>query len=149
MAAFFAVLALYLGITLSYWYGTECVIGTSKCPPSLSTRTYTAGVVVKIFYALILPALSLSQLTPSLQKIAEGKAAAAKIFHIIDRKPKIRSKDNAVIPTKFSGVFTFANVSFAYPKDKNTLVLNNLNMTIDVQHSALVGKSGCGKSTIF
>jgi len=40
-------------------------------------------------------------------------------------------------------------VGFAYPKDKTTAVLHNLNMKIDVKHSALVGVSGCGKSTIF
>jgi len=85
LAAFFAILALYLGITISYWYGSECVFGNNKCPSSISTRPYTAGVILKIIYALLLPALSLSQLTPSLQKIAEGKAAAAKIYNIIDR----------------------------------------------------------------
>jgi hypothetical protein len=56
---------------------------------------------LKIIYALLLPALSLSQLAPSMQKIAEGKAAAAKIFYIIDREPKIKSKDKAIIPETF------------------------------------------------
>ena len=147
--AFIAVLALYLGFTLSFWYGAECVLNTSKCPQSISTRAYTAGTIVKIFYSLFLPAISLNQLTPSLQKIAEGKAAASRIFHLIDREPKVKSREDAIIPDEFKGVFFFNNVTFGYPKDRKTKILKNLTMTIDGKHSAIVGKSGCGKSTIF
>ena len=41
------------------------------------------------------------------------------------------------------------NVSFAYPKNKKLKILDGLNMRVDCQHSALVGRSGCGKSTVF
>ena len=58
----------------------------------MSLLHYTAGNVLKIIYGLLIPALSLNQLTPSLEKIAEGKQAASRIFAIIDRIPKIRSK---------------------------------------------------------
>jgi hypothetical protein len=40
-------------------------------------------------------------------KIKEGKAAAAKLYSIIDRIPLIRSMENATIPQKFRGVITF------------------------------------------
>lgn len=83
--AFISVTALYAGFTLTFWYGSECVFGSNKCPQSISWREYTAGSIVKIFYALFLPALSLNQLTPSIQKIVEGLAAAKRIYGIIDR----------------------------------------------------------------
>ena len=41
------------------------------------------------------------------------------------------------------------DVTFAYPKNKKVNILNKLNMKIDCQHSAFVGRSGCGKSTVF
>jgi ATP-binding cassette, subfamily B (MDR/TAP), member 1 len=147
--AFLAILALYLGLTLAYWYGSECVLMTSRCPSNMRTRPYTAGTVVKIVYALFLPALSLNQLAPSLQKIAEGRAAASRIFKIVDRQPTIRSKEDAIVPETFRGIFRFDNVSFAYPKDKDLKILQNLSIVLDGRHAAIVGNSGCGKSTIF
>ena len=148
-ADFFSILALYLGFTLCYWYGSECVFNSSKCPQSISTGPYTAGVVIKIFYALLLPALSLNQLTPSLEKIAEGISSIGRIYAVIDRVPRIKSKENAIIPDNFEGVVVFDNVSFAYPKDKKTKILKNFNLRLDARHLGLIGKSGCGKSTIF
>jgi ABC-type bacteriocin/lantibiotic exporter with double-glycine peptidase domain len=59
------IIALYLDITLAMWYGSECVFGTSKCPPELNHNPYTGGTVAKIFYSLFMPALCLNQLTPS------------------------------------------------------------------------------------
>lgn len=46
-------------------------------------------------------------------------------------------------------MITFEDVFFSYPKDPDFLILRSLNICIDGQHSALVGKSGCGKSTIM
>jgi ATP-binding cassette, subfamily B (MDR/TAP), member 1 len=63
--------------------------------------------------------------------------------------PKIRSREGAIIPHTFDGIFEFKKVLFAYPKDKQVPVLRNLSITIDGRNSALMGKSGCGKSTIF
>ena len=61
----------------------------------------------------------------------------------------IKSKENAVIPEHFGGVFTFDNVTFAYPKDKSKNIINNFNLTIDSRHSGIIGESGSGKTTIF
>jgi len=55
--------------------------------------------VAQILYALLLPAISLNQLAPCIEKIAEGKSAANRIFAMIDRVPLIQSKPNAIVPT--------------------------------------------------
>lgn len=47
------------------------------------------------------------------------------------------------------GIIKFEGVSFSYPKEKDRLIINNLNMELDVNKSGLVGESGCGKSTIM
>ncbi len=96
-----------------------------------------------------MPALALNQLSPCLQKIAEGQTAASRIFSVIDRQPLIKSKPDSIIPEHFYGVFEFINVTFAYPKNKAEKILKGLNMKIDCPHSAMVGKSGSGKSTIL
>ena len=41
------------------------------------------------------------------------------------------------------------NVSFSYPKNREVKILDGLNMKIDCRHSGVIGRSGCGKSTIF
>lgn len=64
-----AALALDLLFPLVFWYGSECVFNSSLCPQSISTQPYTAGSIVKILYGLLIPAISLNQLTPCLQKI--------------------------------------------------------------------------------
>jgi len=69
-AAFFAYLTLYLCFIWGLFYGMECVTDSKLCPQSVSSGTYTAGTVVKILYALIIPTLSLNQLTPSIEKIS-------------------------------------------------------------------------------
>lgn len=40
-------------------------------------------------------------------------------------------------------------MSFAYPKEPQKLILDKLSIKLDYQHSAIIGESGCGKSTIF
>jgi len=50
---------------------------------------------------------------------------------------------------KFVGKIEFHNVWFRYPTRKNDWVLRGLNLTINpCETVALVGESGCGKSTI-
>jgi ATP-binding cassette, subfamily B (MDR/TAP), member 1 len=49
----------------------------------------------------------------------------------------------------FKGKVEFRNVSFAYPKDKTHLILNKVSLVFELHAAtALVGESGCGKSTI-
>ena len=74
------------------WYGGQCVFNNSACPQSISSRPYSSGDVLKIIFGLLVPAMSLNQLTPSQEKIAQGKEAAGRLFFVIDRVPKIRSK---------------------------------------------------------
>jgi ATP-binding cassette subfamily B (MDR/TAP) protein 1 len=40
-------------------------------------------------------------------------------------------------------------VTFSYPKDKNRTILKNFSAVFDNNQGALVGESGCGKSTVL
>eukprot|EP00588_Corethron_pennatum_P035179 CAMPEP_0194341186 /NCGR_PEP_ID=MMETSP0171-20130528/88870_1 /TAXON_ID=218684 /ORGANISM="Corethron pennatum, Strain L29A3" /LENGTH=1046 /DNA_ID=CAMNT_0039106431 /DNA_START=89 /DNA_END=3229 /DNA_ORIENTATION=- len=51
-------------------------------------------------------------------------------------------------PARFKGRIEFRNVHFAYPKDLRTKTLRGLSFTVEPgQKVALVGTTGCGKST--
>lgn len=86
-----------------------------------------------------------------------GKAqiSATKIFKIIEQPSEINAikmdEDVSKVkldPTKVKGKIEFFNVWFRYPTRKDDFVLKGLTMTINPNESvALVGESGCGKST--
>lgn len=84
---------------------------------------------------------------PSVQK---AKQSAANIFTIIDDPSTldVRQQGNDKIKTIEAGSIEFKQVCFRYPTRKAT-VLDNFDMSIPAtQKIALVGHSGCGKSTI-
>ncbi len=48
------------------------------------------------------------------------------------------------------GKIEFKNVSFAYEDESDKIILENLNLKIDSnQKTAIIGRTGVGKSTIF
>ncbi|CAL1536091.1 unnamed protein product, partial [Lymnaea stagnalis] len=59
------------------------------------------------------------------------------------------SSTEGLTPQTMSGTIEFKNVTFAYPSRLEVKVLNDLNLTLSKgQTVALVGASGCGKSTV-
>ncbi len=55
----------------------------------------------------------------------------------------------ATLPSEITGAITLSHVSFAYPTRPDTMVLNDVSLDIRPgQVVALVGSSGCGKSSI-
>ena len=72
------------------------------------------------------------------------------MFAILDRVPKIKNSLNPISLEKFDGSITFKNIVFSYPSKPDVKILNGLTFTIPKgKKVALVGESGCGKSTII
>jgi ATP-binding cassette, subfamily B, bacterial MsbA len=90
------------------------------------------------------PVRMLSQLWTIL---AEGSAAANRIFAIIDQHPQIVDASDAKPLALASAAIRFDNVDFAYA---GTPALERVTLDIPAgKKIALVGPSGAGKSTIF
>ena len=133
---------------LGFWYGSLLV--ERREPNSVSeSGFYTAGDVLIVFFSVIIAGFNTTQLSPAMKAIAKGRQAAARIFKIIDREPLIFNPPDAKIPEKLRGNIEFRNVTFAYPKEKTRKILDNLSMNFNLNKTALVGESGCGKSTIL
>ncbi len=80
------------------------------------------------------------------QYAIEGEIAAQRIFEIINEFPK--EKFGSETLTEVVGNVEFKNVTFAYETNKN--VLKNLSCNFEANKTtAIVGKSGSGKSTIL
>lgn len=79
----------------------------------------------------------------------KAKVSAAKLFELFDRISEIDnfSEDGDKLK-KITGSINFVNCKFNYPSRPSVSVLNDL--TLDIlpgKTTALVGSSGCGKST--
>ncbi|CAF4173017.1 unnamed protein product, partial [Adineta steineri] len=83
-------------------------------------------------------------------RIGASLAAAYAFFHLFDRIPTIENGSNKGQELiNFSGETEFNQVKFIYPSRPTVLVLNKLQLSIkSSQRIALVGATGCGKSTI-
>jgi ABC-type multidrug transport system fused ATPase/permease subunit len=133
------------------------------------TLTQIAPLIVALYggYQVIQGALSigdlvavtmyLSPLYTPLQRFSElnvvfanSMAALDRIFEIMDEKPEITDRPNAMGLKQIAGKVEFERVHFSYSKeDQGTLVLSDLNFTAEPgQKIALVGPSGSGKSTL-
>lgn len=87
--------------------------------------------------------------SPHLEAFAMARGSAAAVFNVIDRVPSIDSlsKEGRRLDS-VNGEIEFRNVAFRYPARKDVQVLTTLNLRINRGETvALVGESGCGKST--
>ncbi|KAG8983190.1 GTPase-activating protein, partial [Tulasnella sp. 427] len=134
---FFIVYASY---ALAFSFGTTLI---------LQGRA-DAGLVVNVFFSIIIGAFSLSNMAPEAQAVTIAQAAAAKLFATIDRVPSIDSSSSSGLkPQTVQGHITFENVVFNYPARPDVPILKGLSLDIPAGTSAaLVGASGSGKSTV-
>ncbi|XP_058212255.1 ABC transporter B family member 9-like isoform X3 [Rhododendron vialii] len=107
--------------------------------------------VFKVFFALTISALGVAQSTAFAPDTSKARDSAASIFGILDSKPKIDSSSNEGTTLKtVYGDIEFKNVSFMYPTRPNLPIFWDLCVTIPSGKTvALVGESGCGKSTVI
>ncbi|VDO32707.1 unnamed protein product [Onchocerca flexuosa] len=113
-------------------------------------RTITnPGFIFAVANLIMFGSYNLGVLSPHLMAVLNARVAAAVIYKIIDRKPSIDSSStDGMKVNEVTGRIEFQNVKFSYPTSKEHLVLNGLSWTAkpgDIV--ALVGHSGCGKST--
>ncbi|KAE9455096.1 hypothetical protein C3L33_13012, partial [Rhododendron williamsianum] len=107
--------------------------------------------VFKVFFALTISALGVAQSTAFAPDTSKAKDSAASIFGILDSKPNIDSSSNEGTTLKtVYGDIEFKNVSFMYPMRPSVPIFRDLCLTIPSGKTvALVGESGCGKSTVI
>jgi ABC-type multidrug transport system fused ATPase/permease subunit len=107
----------------------------------------TIGVLATfVFYlqSFFDPIQSLSQLYTTYQA---GMAALDKIFELLDEKPDIADRDDAIELPRVRGEIRFEDVTFSYGGEAPAL--DRVTLTVPPgQTLALVGATGAGKSTL-
>ncbi|CAF3579610.1 unnamed protein product [Rotaria sp. Silwood1] len=91
---------------------------------------------------------------PFFQSFAEARGAASSVIRLIEEGNDITINETDVLKEdtesmyNINGDIQFDNVNFMYPSRKGAPVLRNLSLIARAgQTTALVGSSGCGKST--
>lgn len=105
----------------------------------------------KVARSLILGAFIIGQQAAFAPDYNKAVIAAGRIFKLLDRKPKIiNDPGTGLTRGRLSGKIELNNVSFRYPTRNEVVVMSGINLTVEKgQKVALVGFSGCGKSTII
>jgi len=125
-----------IAIGIIIWYGGGEVISGRSTPGNFFS--FTA--------ALLMLYEPIKRLNKENHNIQQGLAAAQRVFEVVDRKPEIEEKINAVNLGKVQGIIEFKDVSFKY-EDK--MILKNINLKINKNEVlAIVGASGVGKTTL-
>jgi ATP-binding cassette subfamily B (MDR/TAP) protein 1 len=112
---------------------------------------FTLGDIVTVVFSTLVAILSIGFTAPNLKIIQESAIASSDYFTLYEREPQMDFSQSIEKPPRdqIQGRIEFKNVNFIYPSDPNKrLILKDLNLTIEPgKKVALVGESGCGKST--
>ncbi|KAF1823088.1 P-loop containing nucleoside triphosphate hydrolase protein [Dissoconium aciculare CBS 342.82] len=130
---------MFCCVALGFWYGGNLI----------STHEYDLFEFFLCFSAVIFGAQSAGTVFSFAPDMGKAKHAAVEIKALTERQPTIDSwsKEGTHI-SDMKGLVEFRDVHFRYPTRPEQPILRGLNLTIRPgQFVALVGASGCGKST--
>eukprot|EP00347_Sterkiella_histriomuscorum_P015933 403355132 len=138
------------GVPALLYYTGGLFIDKGYTPATDADKLFTA------IFAMMMGAMASGQAQQFGPDLGKAKQAAAKIFGIVDvpseinavEQPDEKKKKRIQSDEDFQGEIEFKDVWFRYPTRKSDWILKGLNMKIKARETvALVGESGCGKST--
>ncbi|MDD6492007.1 MAG: ABC transporter ATP-binding protein [Firmicutes bacterium] len=148
-------------------YSLRAIFFSSLTNPStrfVNSLVYT-GVGLTGALAVIKGGLSVGQLTCFLSyanqytkpfneisgvitELQNALACAGRIFELIEEEPQIPDQKDAVVLKDVEGKVDFDHVAFSYTKDRK--LIEDLSLHVKPgQRIAIVGPTGCGKTTII
>ena len=117
-----------------------------------SSPCMTGGTVIMVFFAVLIGGFSFGMAGSSIEAVIKAKTAAHQLYEVIDRKPQggdgadAREPKGLALKTPISGDIMFNAVHFSYTTRP---VFRGIDLHIPAGMTvALVGESGCGKSTV-
>ncbi|KAK9351962.1 P-loop containing nucleoside triphosphate hydrolase protein [Lipomyces doorenjongii] len=129
----------YFILALAFWYGSSFI----------RRNEYTLFQFYVTYTTIIVGAEAAGIMFSFAPDMGKAKSATANIKKMLDSVPEIDTwTETGIIPDNVRGDVEFRDVHFRYPTRPQVPVLRGLNLKImQGQYVALVGSSGCGKST--
>ena len=137
---------------------------TNPCTRFVNSLVY-AGVGILGAFLAIKGYISVGQLTSFLSyanqytkpfneisgvvtELQTALACAGRVFEFIEEEPQVAEPDNAAVLQAPKGSISMQNVCFSYNPDQN--LIQNFNLEVKPgQRVAIVGPTGCGKTTVI
>jgi len=114
-------------------------------------RDFTGGDVITVTFCTLMAIMGFGLIAPNIKIIQESCTASSDYFTLYEREPAMDFSQSVEKPPRDSiqGRIEFKNVIFKYPSDPNErIILKGINLIFEPgKKVALVGESGCGKST--
>ncbi|GAB1321098.1 Leptomycin B resistance protein pmd1 [Madurella fahalii] len=131
----------YWFMALGFWYGCRLVAFNE-------TSMYNFFVA---FMAVFFSGQATSQMFQFSTSITKGKNAANYIFWLSELQPTVReTNENRDRGPRSGGPIELDKIRFSYPLRPDAVVLRGVDLEIKKgQFVAVVGASGCGKSTVI
>jgi len=118
------------------WFGGMEIINGNLTLPQLISFATALGIMTD-------PGNTLSKAYSVLQ---QGMASVKRIFEVVDIKPTIKDKKDAIDLGRINGNVDFRDVRFSYEENE---ILKGINLSVAPgERIALVGRTGAGKSTL-
>ena len=144
----FLIFFFNLCIFIAFIYGRTLI---GKDYNSNKGRDFKGGDVVSAAFCTLMGIAGIGMIAPILKAIQEACSAASDYFNLYERRPEMDLSQSTEKPPLdyIQGLIEFKGVDFYYPSDPNKrIILNGIDLTFEPgKKVALVGESGCGKST--
>ena len=89
-----------------------------------------------------------NEISNVITELQNAMACAGRVFELLDETPQVPEKEQAHVLTDTKGAIEIKGVNFSYVKDKT--LITNLNLSVKPgMRVAIVGPTGCGKSTLI
>ena len=129
----------YFVISLGFWYGYQL----------LMRQEYTPSQFFTIFTAVVFGSIQAGSVFNFVPDVSNAASAGTNLFRLLDSRPTMDAESSEGIDLPVCrGHVRFEGVHFEYPSRPGVRVLRGVDLDmLPGTHSALVGASGCGKST--
>ncbi|KZP33057.1 P-loop containing nucleoside triphosphate hydrolase protein [Athelia psychrophila] len=127
-------------IALVFWYGSRLV----------AAQEYSSNEFFVCLMSVVFSAIQAGSIFGFVPDMSAAKGGASEIVALLDSMPTIDAESmRGAIPQNVVGEVRLQDVHFQYPTRPSVKVLRGLNITVKPgTYVALVGASGCGKSTV-
>ena len=138
-------LSSYISFTVAIFFGKKIIVDNKIDNIENGLKV---GDILVVILSMSTAVWSFRSIAPNFKIIIDAATSSSDYFNLLNRQPKIHFSLFPIKKNKneIEGRIEFKNITFSYD---NTKVLDNFSLKVEPgQKIALVGESGCGKSTV-